>query len=101
MTSIDDFLDEKTLMDLAPPNVFIDGAAAAEHGSVRLLQHDNVQLRGQIEDTKIFEAELRMKDGKLAWSCTCGEAAEHLCRHLVATALATWPEEPPDDVGAD
>jgi uncharacterized Zn finger protein len=101
MPSITDFLDEKTLMDLSPPNAFIDGAAAAEHGSVRFLERDELHLRAEVEDMQIYEAELRLEDGKLAWSCQCGEAAEHLCRHLVATALTTWPDEPPNEEGVD
>ncbi len=97
MTSIDEFLDEKTLMDLAAPKDFIDGAAAAEHGSVRILRHDDEVLRAQVEDTQIYETELRVDGGRLAWACPCGAAAERLCRHLVATALATWPNEAPED----
>ena len=97
MTPVDDFLDEKTLMDLAPPRAYIDGASAAEHGSVRILEHDGKHLKAEVADTQIFTAELVVRDGALAWSCTCGEAADHLCRHLVATALATWPDEVPTD----
>ena len=97
MTSVDDFLTEKTLMDLAPPNAYIDGAAAAEHGSVRILEHDDHHLKAEVADTEILTAELLVRDDALAWSCTCGEAVEHLCRHLVATALTTWPEEAPSE----
>lgn len=97
MRPIDDFLDEKTLMDLAPPNNFIDGAAAAEHGSVRILEYDKRHLRAQVEDMQIYETELHVDHDKLAWACTCGEATGHLCRHLVAAALATWPDEVPSD----
>ena len=101
MTFVDDFLNEKTLMDLAPPNAYIDGAAAAEHGSVRILEHDEQHLRAEVADTQIFTTELLVRDGALAWSCPCGEAVDHLCRHLVATALTTWPEEAPNDATYD
>ncbi len=97
MTPVDDLLDEKTLMNLAPPKAFIDGAAAAEHGSVRVLEHDELHLRAEVEDAEIFTTELLVRDGGLAWSCTCAEAVDHLCRHLVATALTTWPGEAPED----
>jgi uncharacterized Zn finger protein len=97
MTPVDDFLDEKTLLDLAPPKAYIDGAAAAEHGSVRILERDRQHLRAEVTDTQVHTAELVVRDGALAWSCTCGEAAGHLCHHLVATALATWPGEVPED----
>ncbi len=101
MKSIDDFLDEQTLIGLASPRAFIDGAATAEHGSVRIVQRDAQRLHGQVEDTEIYEAELRVQDGGLVWSCTCGEAGDHLCRHLVATALTTWPDEPPSEEAPD
>jgi uncharacterized Zn finger protein len=94
---IDDFLDEKTLLDLAPPAAYIDGAATAEHGSVRIVEHGDGVLRAEVEDTEIYTTELSVRDDKLSWSCPCGEADGRLCRHLVATALATWPDEPPAD----
>jgi uncharacterized Zn finger protein len=95
MTPLDDFLDEKTLMGLAPPNAYIDGAAAAEHGSVRILEHDDDHLQAEVTDVHVFATQLSVRGDALAWSCTCGQADGHLCRHLVATALATWPGEAP------
>ena len=97
MTSLDDYLTEKTLLDLAPPKAYVDGAAAAEHGSVRILERDEKHLRAEVAGSPIQTAELRLRSGGLEWSCTCGEAVGRLCHHLVATALATWPTEVPDD----
>lgn len=97
MTLLDDFLTEKTLLDLAPPKAYIDGAAAAEHGSVRILERDERHVRAQVAGSPERTSELRLDGEELAWSCTCGEAAGRLCHHLVATALATWPDEVPDD----
>ena len=32
------------------------------------------------------------------FACTCGEATERPCEHLIASALSTWPgEAPPED----
>lgn len=97
MVPITDLLTEKTLLRLASPRAFIDGASTAEHGSVEFSESDEQHLRARVEDTQIFETELLVRDGELDWSCTCGEAGETLCRHLVATALATWPEEAPKE----
>jgi uncharacterized Zn finger protein len=97
MTPIDDYLTEKTLLDLAPPKAYIDGAAAAEHGSVRILEHDGLHLVAEVAGSPVQTSELRLSGDALEWSCTCGEATGHLCHHLVATALATWPDEVPDD----
>jgi uncharacterized Zn finger protein len=97
MISIDDHLTEKRLLDLAPPKAYIDGAAAAEHGSVRILEHDARHLLAEVAGSPVHTSELRLDGDALSWSCSCGEAGERLCHHLVATALATWPDEVPDD----
>jgi uncharacterized Zn finger protein len=97
MPPIADFLTERTLLRLASPRAFLDGASTAEHGSVEIGEADERHLRARVEDTQIYETELSVCDGELAWSCTCGEAVETLCRHLVATALATWPDEVPEE----
>jgi len=96
MPAIDAWFDEKILLDMAPPDVFLRGASAAEHGSVQILEHDADHLRARVEDTRELEAEFWLSDGELKWSCSCGEAAVHPCEHLVASALATWPGEAPD-----
>jgi uncharacterized Zn finger protein len=96
MATIDDWFDERTLLDLVPPPVFLQGASAVENGAVRILERDEEHLRSTVEDREIYEAEFHLEDGRLAWSCTCGEADEHPCEHLLATALATWPGEAPN-----
>jgi uncharacterized Zn finger protein len=96
MSGIDDWFEEKTLLDMAPPDVFLRGASAAEHGSVQIVVHDADQLRTHVEDTEVLEAAFWLLDGELKWSCTCGAAEAHPCEHLVASALATWPGEAPD-----
>lgn len=97
MATIDDWFDEKALLGLVPPRVFIDGASAAEHGSVRILEHDAGHLRAHVDDTEVYETEFRLVDGALVWTCTCGNADGHPCEHLMASAFATWPEETPDE----
>ena len=95
MKRLDDWFDEKTLLDLAPPKVFLDGAAAAEHGSVEILEHDEERLRSFVADTEVYETVFWLHEGQLKWSCTCGEAEAHPCEHLMASAMATWPGEAP------
>ena len=95
MSAIDAWFDEKTLLDMAPPDVFLRGASAAEHGSVEILERDERRMRSRVADTEVYDAEFWLSDGELKWSCTCGAAATHLCEHLVASALATWPGEAP------
>ena len=95
MLGIDDWFDEKTLLDIVPPDVFLRGATAVEHGSVEILEHDESHLRARIVDTRILEATFWLSEGELNWSCPCGEAEVHPCEHLLASALATWPGEAP------
>jgi uncharacterized Zn finger protein len=97
MATIDDWFDERTLLDLVPPPVFLQGASAVENGAVRIMERDDRHLRSQVEDREIYEAEFHLENDRLAWSCTCGKADGHPCEHLLATALATWPGEAPDD----
>ena len=78
MRPIDEYLDEKTMMDLAAAKDFLDGASAAEHGSVRILEHDDQHLKAEVDDTDVYVAELHLNADQLAWSCSCGQASERL-----------------------
>jgi uncharacterized Zn finger protein len=97
MAAIDDWFDEKTLLDLVPMPVFLQGASAVENGAVRVLERDGQHISSQVEDREIYHAEFHLEGDQLAWSCTCGKADGHPCEHLLATALWTWPGEAPDD----
>ena len=81
---------------MVPPNVFLRGASAAEHGSVQILEHDADHLRARVEAVRVLEAAFWLSEGELKWSCACGAAEAHPCEHLVASALATWPGEVPN-----
>ncbi len=94
MDRLDDWLAERALLDLAPPKVFVDGAAAAEHGAVEILERDDARLLSHVADNEVYEARFWLRDGRLEWSCSCGEAEVHPCAHLVASAIASWPGEP-------
>jgi uncharacterized Zn finger protein len=96
MSPIDDWFDEKTLLDMAAPDVFLNGASAAEHGSVQILEHDADHLSSRVDDTEVYETRYWLSGGELKWSCSCGAAELRPCEHLVASALATWPGEVPD-----
>jgi uncharacterized Zn finger protein len=95
MPAIDDWFNEETLLDMVPPDVFLRGASAAEHGSVQIVEHDAGHLRARVEDRRVLETAFWLDDGSLRWSCTCASSEPHPCEHLVASALATWPGEAP------
>ncbi len=99
MTTIDDWFDERTLLGLVPADVYVRGAAAVEAGAVRILRRDQTRLRTTVEAVDIVEAEWSLDGEQLEYACTCGEAFERPCEHLIASALATWPGEMPDEDG--
>jgi uncharacterized Zn finger protein len=98
MTTIDDWFDERTLMELVPPDVYVRGAAAAEAGAVRIIKRDDAQLLTSVDaGDDVVGAEWSLDGEQLTFACTCGAATERPCEHLIASALATWPGEAPDE----
>jgi len=95
MATIDDWFDERTLLGLVPADVYVRGAAAVEAGAVRILQRDAARLMTTVEAVAIVEAEWSLDGELLVYACSCGDAVEHPCEHLIASALATWPGEMP------
>jgi uncharacterized Zn finger protein len=96
MTRVDDWFDEQTLLDLVPADVYLRGASAVEAGAVRILERGDARLLTTVEAVDIVEVEWSLSGDQLMYSCTCGQAVEHPCEHLIASALATWPGEMPD-----
>ena len=96
MTTIDDWFDERTLLDLVPPPVFLQGASAVENGAVRVIERDDQHiaagggprdLRGRVPPGgRPAGVVVHLRRGR-----------GHPCEHLLATALWTWPGEAPDD----
>ena len=97
MARIDDWFDESTLIDLVPMDVFVRGASAVEAGAVRILERDDARLLTTVEAGDIVEVEWSLSGEQLTYACSCGQAVEHPCEHLIASALATWPGEAPDE----
>jgi uncharacterized Zn finger protein len=96
MATIDDWFDERTLMELVPIDVYVRGASAVEAGAVRVIKRDGTQLLTSVESgDDIVGSEWSMDGGQLTFACTCGGADERPCEHLIASALATWPGEAP------
>jgi uncharacterized Zn finger protein len=97
MATIDDWFDEATLMELVPIDVYVRGASAVEAGAVRVVKRDGAQLLTSVDAGEdVVGAEWSLDGERLTFSCTCGDAEERPCEHLIASALATWPGEAPD-----
>jgi uncharacterized Zn finger protein len=98
MATIDDWFDEQTLIDLVPPDVYMRGAAAVENGAVNAAERSAERLVARVEaGDREVRAEWVMNGEQLQYSCSCGEATERPCMHLIAAALWTWPEERPEE----
>jgi uncharacterized Zn finger protein len=97
MAVIDDWFDERTLMELVPIDVYVRGASAVEAGAVRIVRRDGARLTTLVEaGADVVSAEWSMDGEQLTFACTCGGAGERPCEHLIASALSTWPGEAPD-----
>ncbi|NLE22999.1 MAG: hypothetical protein GX624_09500 [Actinobacteria bacterium] len=100
MAAIDDWFDERTLMELVPIEVYVRGASAVEAGAVRIITRTESQLLTSVEaGDDVVGSEWSMDGEQLTFACTCGDANERPCEHLIASALATWPGEAPDEEG--
>ncbi len=100
MAVIDDWFDQRTLMELVPIDVYVRGASAVGAGAVRIIKRDHSQLVTSVEaGDDVVGSEWSMDGEQLTFACTCGDADERPCEHLIASALATWPGEAPDEEG--
>jgi uncharacterized Zn finger protein len=98
MATIDEWFDERTLMELVPIEVYVRGASAVEAGAVRVVTRDETQLLTKVEaGDRVVEAEWSLDGEQPVFACSCGEATERPCEHLIASALATWPGEAPSE----
>jgi uncharacterized Zn finger protein len=99
MATIDEWFDQRTLMELVPIDVYVRGASAVEAGAVRVVQYDETRLLTRVEaGDRVVDAEWSLDGEQPVFACSCGEATQRPCEHLIASALATWPgEAPPED----
>ncbi len=75
MATIDDWFDERTLMELVPIEVYVRGASAVEAGAVRIIKRDGSQLLTSVEaGDDVVGAEWSLDGEQLTFACTCGDA---------------------------
>ena len=98
MATIDDWFNEETLIGLVPADVYVRGAAAVEDGAVNVEERSGARLLARVEaGDRLVEAEWVLDGEQLEFACSCGQATERPCEHLIAAALWTWPGEAPDE----
>jgi uncharacterized Zn finger protein len=104
MKTIADLTDEFSLMKIAGAPTYLEGATCAEHHCVELLDSDDENVTARVVAMDTYDTTLSLDDGRLAWTCTCGQAtAEQPCPHVVAVGVTVWRESParpdhPDDL---
>ena len=75
MATIDDWFDERTLMELVPIDVYVRGASAVEAGAVRIIERDDAKLLTSVEaGDDVVGAEWSLDGEQLTFACTCGHA---------------------------
>ncbi len=81
-----------------PIEVYVRGALSVGAGAVGWSRRDDGQLLTSVEaGDDVVGAEWSLEGERLTFACTCGQADERPCEHLIASALSTWPGEMPED----
>jgi uncharacterized Zn finger protein len=97
MASVSDYVSETQLRALADARGWQDGLALADAGAVQLdaVTPERVTAIVNAPDGPAT-VELTAGD-RFGYVCSCTDVPE-ACRHVVATALATWRTQPPHEV---
>lgn len=98
MRTIMDFLQPKTLEQLATPaNARLGLAIVADEG-VTLTILDPEHVRATVGDVPASPQrrtlELTRSATGVTWSCTCTRHRDRFCKHCVATVVAAWQAMP-------
>ena len=99
MPSVAELADIEVLRKLASPEAYEWGVEASDREAVRIEVLEAHRVTATVADDGSMEVELRIEDGTLQWSCTCGEAHPSMCQHVVAIAVETWRRTPPAPSG--
>ena len=97
MASVSDYVSETQLRALADARGWQDGLALADAGAVRLdvVTPERVTATVNAPDGPAT-VELTAGD-RFGYVCSCTDVPE-ACRHVVATALATWRTQAPREI---
>lgn len=78
----------ESLRNIAGDKVFDRGVAYHKEGAVDITNLEENCVRASIVGSKIYEAELKLANGKISGHCSCPADRDFgFCKHLVATAL--------------
>lgn len=78
----------ESLREIAGDKVFARGVAYHKEGAVEILGIEQNKVCARILGSEIYEAELKLSNGKISGHCSCPADRDFgFCKHLVATAL--------------
>lgn len=89
-----DLITEDKLRGLATPATLKAGREIAADGEVAFgaFRPEHIEGRVSLAGTNTRHITLSLKDGALAWKCTCTSNPDNFCKHLVAASLAAQRE---------
>jgi hypothetical protein len=104
MHSVADLVEPNIIEELAQPTSFHLGTRIYDAEEVTFDSYSSDKVVALVGDKPGHNSEPRKQhttqlitDGiKLIWKCTCTDDITTFCKHLVATALATWDKVPAD-----
>lgn len=97
MPSVADLASESQLRALADARGWEDGLALADTGAVAFEELGPMRVIATVNAAD-GPARVELTGGdRLGYMCSCTDVPE-ACRHVVATALATWRHAPPREI---
>lgn len=100
MAAIIDMTKDSDMWALARKSDILAGREIVNIGEVMFgaFQPEKIEAKVKSPSTGTRSTALELKDGELAWECTCtsGDHPKLFCKHLVATALAAQREDRDD-----
>ncbi len=88
-----DELDTQTLDQVGSPEVVAQAQSLVQNHQVKLGYRSPDRLRGVVQDGQPYMVEAKIQDDQLTYQCSCPQAEEEICPHVLAL-LRAWVEEP-------
>ena len=98
MANVVDLTRDDDVRQLAQKSDILAGHEIWKTGEVVLtvFEPDRIEAKVSAPNTNSRHTRLEIKDGKLAWKCTCTSDPKYFCKHLAATALDAQRESSGD-----
>jgi len=94
MVSVADLIEPNILISLTTPSDYRLGQEIVANQGVEFLEFGPLRVYTRVTSGQTRHVTLQSQDNALMWECTCSSNRKKLCKHAVATALATWDKSP-------